>query len=122
MMDLLAYVDAEGAKFARQNDFVSAEYARRLEANPEAVLEKARMVNARKLRMCRKPSTKFFHKEWHKILTTKSVAEIVALLRRTDEETEQLRRTAPFGGFSRDETRDMRQRFADLERKSARVL
>ena len=112
---LLAYTDAKAAEFAREKDFISAEYAALIERNPEEMLRKGREINERKLQMRLLPSTRRLHEAWQWILSTMTPSEIAALLRRKDEETEQLRRMAPFGGFSQEESHQIRLRFEASE-------
>lgn len=112
---LLAYTDAKAAEFAREKDFISAEYAALIERNPEEMLRKGCEINRRKLQMRMNPSARRLHEEWQWILSTKTPSEIAAILRSKDEETEQLRRMAPFGSFSKEETRQIRLRFEASE-------
>ena len=112
---LLAYTDAKAAEFAREKDFISAEYAARIECNPSEMLRRGREVIERKLQMCVRPSTRCLYEEWQRILSTKTPTEIAAILRSKIEETEQLRRMAPFGGFSKEESRQIRLLFEASE-------
>ena len=113
----LAFTDAKGAEFARKNDFRSIDFARRLEENPDSELAKAKIENDYKLNHCT-PQSRNYHLEWQEILVTKSVAEIVGLLRGTDEETEPLRRMFPGGVLSKEEIQDRRRMFKESEIKN----
>ena len=110
----LAYVEAKGAEFAREHDFLSSDIARRIELNPYVELAKAKEMTAYKLNNCT-PHSRHYYLDWEKLLAEKSAAEIVQILRNTDEKTEPFRRMFPFFCSSENEVREVMNRFEESE-------
>lgn len=103
----LEEVEAEGAKLAAYRDAVCSALADKIEADPEASIARAKEINARRAKNCSIHSQCFI-REWDEILTTKSVKEIAALLRQTDEAGDQIRRMVPLGGLPVEKLREIR--------------
>lgn len=75
--------------------------AAKLEADP-TLLEVARTNLSRWLQLS--PAAALI--EWHDLLQVKSVPQVIALLRSTDEESRRLRQSSPFAGVLTPAERD----------------
>jgi hypothetical protein len=92
------------------------EIARRLLAEPEAVLAKARGNLKRWMPVHAGTGTAQALEEWQRLLDTRSVSQLIAIITEDSDEGQRLRSSTPFVGILSDqERRELREGYEERE-------